>query len=59
MLHNSKYQISLSAECRWAKIDQISIDKLCRYGSSKKIQHVANVTKKYISTPVPTDVAVI
>jgi hypothetical protein len=29
-LHNKEYQILLCAEFRWAKIDQISIDKLCR-----------------------------
>ena len=29
---NNEHEISLCAECCSAKIDQISIDKVCRYG---------------------------
>jgi hypothetical protein len=58
MLHISKYQNSLCAECPWAKIDQISIDNYADT-AGRRNQHVANVTRKYISAPVPTDVAVI
>jgi hypothetical protein len=57
-LHNKEYQISLWAECWWAKIDQISMDKLCYTARRRNQQEVvANVIRKYISTP--TDVAVI
>jgi hypothetical protein len=60
-LHNNEYQISWCAECRWAKIDQISIDNIFNYAdTARRInQYLANVTRKYISTPVPIDVAVI
>jgi hypothetical protein len=56
-LHNKEYQISLWAECWWAKIDQISIDKLCY--TARRRNHTSSQTlkRKYISTP--TDVAVI
>jgi hypothetical protein len=49
MLHNSKYQISLHV-CRMSNYADTA---------RRRNQHVANVTRKYISTPVPTDVAVI